>query len=184
MKDRALAIIASATINGIDYVEVLPPRTLRVHFLNRIPVADPAIAARITGGDSIPTVPLEPIDNAADWSTDPEGRPLLTLTALVDGDFSDYTLTLTAPALDIILDRSRFSFKATCPSDFDCAPPPHRCPPDDTPLPSIDYLAKDFQSFRQTLLEFSALRYPNWVERSEADLGLVVAETCPLSATS
>src|SRR5262249_9380409 len=60
--------------------------------------------------------------------------------------------------------------------DFDCTPPPHWCPPNDTDVPPIDYLAKDYQSFRQALLEFSALRYPQWVERSEADLGLVVAE--------
>jgi hypothetical protein len=116
------------------------------------------------------------IDNGTDWSNDAEGRPLLTLHTLSDGDFSEYRLTIVAPALDVMLNSTTFSFKATCPSDFDCAPPPHQCPPDDTDVPPIDYLAKDYQSFRQALLEFSALRYPQWVERSEADLGLMVAE--------
>jgi hypothetical protein len=163
-KDRVLSVINSTTFNGIDFVEVVAPRTLHVHFLNKVAVADASLTATITGGDSVPTVPLLAIANA-DWSTDTEGRPLLTLHALTDGDFSFYTLTIIAPAVDLILGVSTFSFKATCPSDFDCAPPPHVCPPDDTQVPPIDYLAKDFLSFRQALTEFSALRYPNWVER-------------------
>ena len=174
-KDRVGALIGSNQFNGIDFVEVVPPRTLRVHFLNPVKVADASLAATINGGDSVPTVPLQAI-KATDWSADVEGRPLLTLTALADGDFSNYLLTLTAPALDLVLNSTRFSFKATCPSDFDCAPPPHECPPDDGVVPPIDYLAKDFLSFRQALTEFSALRYPGWVERSEADFGMVVAE--------
>jgi hypothetical protein len=175
-KDRVRAIIASTTYNGIDFVEVAAPRTLRVHFLNAVSVADPAVTATISGGDSVPAVPLKLIDNATDWSLDTDGRPLLTLTALTDGDFSNYTLTVTGPAIDLILDSTSFSFKATCPSDFDCAPPAPSCPPDDFPIPPIDYLAKDFQSFRQALIEYSALKYPNWVERSEADFGLMIAE--------
>ena len=133
------------------------------------------MTAAITGGDSVPTVALKPI-NAGDWSTDAEARPLLTLTALADGDFSNYTLTITAPKLDLILDSTVFSFKATCPSDFDCAPPPIACPPSTVQVPPIDYLSRDFQSFQQALLAFSSLRYPNWVERSEADFGMMMSE--------
>ncbi len=175
-RDRVRTVQASTALNGIDFVEVVAPRILHVHFLNAVAVADPAITATIDGGDSVPTVPLKPINNAADWSTDAEGRPLLTLAALTDGDFSFYRLTITAPKLDLVLNTTTFSFKATCPSDFDCAPPPHVCPPNDTQVPPIDYLAKDFLSFRQALTEFSSLRYPNWVERSEADFGMMMAE--------
>ena len=175
-RDRIRAVEASTAYNGIDFVEVVAPRKLHVHFLNAVAAADPAITATIDGGDSVPTVPLKPIDNAADWSTDADGRPLLTLTALTDGDFSFYRLTISAPKLDVILNTTKFSFKATCPSDFDCAPRPDVCPPDDTPVPRIDYLAKDFLSFRQALTEFSSLRYPHWVERSEADFGMMMAE--------
>ncbi|HET7882129.1 MAG TPA: hypothetical protein VFL55_14675, partial [Acetobacteraceae bacterium] len=175
-RDRVRAVIASTSNNGIDFVEVVAPRTLRVHFLNKVAIADPSIAARIDGGDRVPAVPLLPINNATDWSSDAEGRPLLTLTAKIDGDFSNYRLTITAPRLDIFLDSSIFSFKATCPSDFDCAPGTTACPADDTPVPRIDYLAKDFLSFRQALTDYATLRYPNWVERSEADLGMMLAE--------
>src|SRR5262249_48105437 len=40
----------------------------------------------------------------------------------------------------------------------------------------INYLAKDFLSFRQALLDFSALRYPAWQERAEADFGVMFLE--------
>jgi hypothetical protein len=174
-RDRVRSVEASTAFNGVDFVEVVAPRVLHVHFLNGVAIADPAIAATIDGGDRVPTVPLKPIDNAADWSTDSEGRPLLTLTALSDGDFSFYRLTITAPKLDLVLNTTRFSF-TTCPSDFDCVPPPHVCPPDDTAVPPIDYLAKDFLSFPRALTEFASLRYPGWVERSEADFGMMMAE--------
>ena len=184
-RDRTAAILASTSFNGVDFVTVdgVDPRILYVHFLNAVTVADPALAATITGGDSIPAIPVAAIDETADWGTDAEGRPLLTLRAAVEGDFSEYLLTLSgSPALDLMFQTSRFSFKANCPDDFDCAPAPVVCPPDDTPLPPIDYLAKDFASFRRALLDYSALRYPEWRERSEADVGLMVAEA--LSATA
>ena len=48
-------------------------------------------------------------------------------------------------------------------------------------MPPIDYLAKDFLSFRQALLDFSALRYPQWQERSEADFGVMFLEALSAS---
>lgn len=174
-RDRILDVGSSTAYNGIDFVEVVAPRKLTVHFLNAVAVADSTLTVTIDGGDSVPTVPLEPVQ-PADWSTDADGHLLLALRTRTDGDFSFYRLTITAPKLDLYLASTTFSFKATCPSDFDCAPPPHVCPPDDTPVPPIDYLAKDFLSFRQALTEFSSLRYPGWVERSEADFGMMMAE--------
>jgi hypothetical protein len=41
---------------------------------------------------------------------------------------------------------------------------------------TIDYLAKDFSSFTQALSELSTARYPAWLERSEADLGVMLME--------
>ncbi|MEA3051425.1 MAG: hypothetical protein QOG72_328 [Sphingomonadales bacterium] len=181
-RDRLGALIASTTLNGIDFVVVdaVDRRKLFVHFVNATIVKGAAISATITGGDSLPTIPVAPIA-PGDWALDPEGRPLLTLHAALEGDFSTYWLTLAIPAadpqlLDIAFASSPFSFKANCPSDFDCAPPAPDCPPDDTVVPPIDYLAKDYSSFRRALLDFSALRYPGWVERSEADFGIMFAE--------
>jgi hypothetical protein len=173
-RDRVLAV-TNSSYNGVDFVEVTSPTTLVVHFLNKVSLETPTPVATISGGDSITAIPVAAI-TGADWGTDPQNRPTLTLTTAVTGDFSNYTLTLASPLLDLILNSAVFSFKATCPSDFDCAPAPPCCPPDDVPVPPIDYLSRDFQSFQQALLGFSALRYPNWAERSEADFGMMMSE--------
>ncbi len=177
-KDRLAALLVSTTLNGIDFVEVASAdqQTLRVHFLNPVPVAGTVTNPRITGGETIPTVAVNPIDNATAWSTDAEGRPILTLTTVAAGDFSFYTLSLTSAVLDAFYSHSVFSFKANCPSTLDCAAAAPPCPPPAGNPPPIEYLAKDFLSFRQALLDFSALRYPQWQERSEADFGMMFLE--------
>ena len=105
------------------------------------------------------------------------GRPVLALTVAAPGDFSTYPLTIFSDQLDPFFDSVPFTFKANLPDDARLRDAAARPAP--RPRPSrclIDYLAKDFASFRQALSEFSALRYPAWVERSEADLGVVLME--------
>ncbi len=177
-KDRVEQLLKSSTLNGIDFVEIASAdqRTLRVHFLNNVALNGTVSNPRITGGETIATVAVNKINDATDWSADAEGRPILTLTAVVAGDFSFYTLSLTSAALDPFFSQTVFSFKATCPSDLDCDAPGPPCPPLEGDPPPIDYLAKDFLSFRQALMDFSALRYPEWQERAEADFGMMFLE--------
>jgi Baseplate J-like protein len=177
-KDRRIALLESTTLNGIDFVEVASAdqRTLRVHFLNNVGLSGHVSNPTITGGETIRTVSVNAIDDATDWSADAEGRPILTLSTVVAGDFSFYTLTLENAGLDSFFAQSVFSFKAACPSDLDCEATPPPCPPMQGNPPPIDYLAKDFLSFRKALLDFSALRYPEWQERSEADFGVMFLE--------
>jgi hypothetical protein len=179
-KDRREKLRTSATFNGIDFVEIAgaDQTRLRIHFLNAVPVTgtlDPLRPATITGGEVLTTPTVHPVA-PGDWGTDDEGHPTLDLSVSAPGDFSTYTVTLFSPVLDPYFDHATFSFKALCPSDLDCAAVPPPCPelPDDAP--PIDYLAKDFLSFRKALLDFSALRYPDWVERSEADFGMMFLE--------
>jgi hypothetical protein len=174
------------TWNGIDYVEVATAdqTTLRVHFLNTVPVAGTlgtgsppsSEPVTITGGEVIASVAVLPIDEATDWSFDSQARPVLTIRVVAPGDFSTYQLTVASPKLDPFFASTPFSFKANCPSDFDCQQPAALCPPPQTLDVPIDYLTKDFRSFVQALSEFSTQRYPAWLERSEADLGMVVME--------
>ncbi|MEG4318624.1 MULTISPECIES: baseplate J/gp47 family protein [unclassified Microcoleus] len=181
-KNRRSRLIASTTFNGIDFVEIASAdqKTLRVHFLNPVALQGTVSAVTITGGETIATVKVNPIQDS-DWSTE-EGHLLLTLRVAAPGDFSRYTLSLTSPKLDAFFSQVIFSFKVLCPSDLDCAPAPPDCPPLSEDLPPIDYLAKDFLSFRRALSDFSALRYPDWQERSEADFGMMFMEAlCALA---
>jgi hypothetical protein len=181
-KDRRAALLASTSFNGIDFVEIAnaAQTSLVVHFLNGVPVGNLSSQPTITGGETIPAVPVLPV-SAGDWGYD-EGHLVLRLRVAAPGDFSTYTLTIHHPVLDPFFDHAPFSFKALCPSDLDCETLPPVCPPATTEVPPINYLAKDFLSFRQALLDFSTLRYPQWQERSEADFGMMFLEA--LSATA
>jgi hypothetical protein len=185
---RQLLLEAGATVNGIDFVEVDPDQTaLHVHFLNQVPLYDPSAVppvnafgspdpVTIAGGEVIATVAVDPVDPATDIVADTAGRPVVNLTVAAPGDFSTYTLTIASPVLDPLFQSMPFSFKANCATTIDCATPPVVCPPSPPESVTIDYTAKDFGSFTRALSEFSATRYPAWVERSEADLGIVLME--------
>src|SRR5271165_2690789 len=108
------------------------------------------------------------------------------------GDFSPYTLKLVNDAsaaaqdsfavtevlngFDPQLAEVTFSFKIACPPNFDCKPPAPNCPPDLPTPPPINYLAKDYGSFRTTLLDRLNQLLPSWGATSEADLGVALAE--------
>ncbi len=180
---RQLLLAPGAVLNGIDFVDVAPSQTeLYVHFQNAVAVAgtlsgSPPVV--ISGGEVVASVAVGPIDDSAgsaDWSADSEGRPVLRLTVAAPGDFSAYTLAIGSARLDPFFATAPFSFKANCPTTLDCAAPGPDCQGPEAEQVRIDYLAKDFGSFKQALSEFSALRYPDWVERSEADVGIVMME--------
>src|ERR1035441_10519429 len=164
-KDRLSKLLdtGNTTLNGVDFVEIAnqSQTTLRVHFLNLVKVQGSLVSSAlgapnpaITGGETIATVPVLPI-HLANWSTDAEGRPLLTLQVAAPGDFSFYTLTILSSALDPYYNHVKFTFKALCDSDLDCQPAAPPCPPAAGGLPPITYLAKDFLSFRKALSDFS-----------------------------
>jgi hypothetical protein len=175
-RDRRAKILGSLDVNGIDFVEIanFAQTHLRVHFLNAVAVKPLSVAPVISGGETIATVAVLPVA-PSDWGWD-DGHVVLSLRVAAPGDFSIYTLQLTGPNIDSFYSGVRFSFKAGCTSDLDCAPIAPACPPLSGDAPAIDYLAKDFLSFRQALLDFSTQRYPNWQERSEADFGVMFLE--------
>jgi len=119
--------------------------------------------------------------------TEPEN--VLVVRTNTEGDFSTYWLRLvqssTNPAppagFDPILSRVAFSFKVECPSDFDCRPE-EVCPPEKVAEPLIDYLAKDYASFRRLMLDRLSVIMPDWQERSPADLGIAVVEVLAYAA--
>src|SRR5690606_7602936 len=109
------------TLNGIDYLEVttVDQRSLRVVFVH--PVAGLTRAhCRISGGVRITGIGIESVSLS--------GRSL-NLKVDQAGDFSWYQFELIDPAapehapagFDPCLASIRFSFKAQCPSEFDCA---------------------------------------------------------------
>jgi predicted phage baseplate assembly protein len=83
--------------------------------------------------------------------------------------------TAPPPSIDPRLACVEFSFKVNCPSDFDCKPE-RVCPEPVATPPEINYLAKDYASFRQLLLDRLAVTAPAWTERNPADVGIALVE--------
>lgn len=183
-ENRRDLVLASSALNGIDFLEVqddptAPPprwqRQLAVHFLK--PLAPGSLTSanvRIEGGERIRPIKVREVSIDAD---------ILTVRVEQPGDFSIYTLRLTSDpehddppdGFDPILSGIDFSFKVDCPSDFDCRPA-HVCPPVAEAAPEIDYLAKDYASFRQLMLDRMSVLMPQWTERNAADLGITLVE--------
>ncbi len=92
----------------------------------------------------------------------------LSLRIAPVGDYSTYKLALVwnASLIDPFFSEIGFKFRPGCFTN-DCAPPQPGRPP--APNPAIDYLAKDYDSFRHTLMVAMAERVPGWVSTSEAD---------------
>jgi len=63
------------------------------------------------------------------------------------------------------LSRIDFSFKVDCPSEFDCKQD-LICPPENFEEPEINYLAKDYSSFRRLMLDRLSVIMPDWKEKN------------------
>ena len=179
-------------LNGLDYLEVggakipgddLRQRVLRLFFvrppagplLTRLQLTPPSVGVVVTGGERTTGIAAQKVAfDAASGS--------LIVTVNQRGDFSPYTLALVEPnsgellkELDPQLAAVDFSFKVDCPGDFDCRTETV-CAPAPQPAPEFDYLAQDYASFRQLLLDRLAALLPGWTERNPADLGLTLVE--------
>jgi len=176
----------SSGLNGIDFLEVLDhdapskvmrQRLLELHFVNDLTGgALTTTNVRVEGGERITDIIVTNV------TTGP-GANVLTVEVNHPGDFSIYTLRLVQdvqhpqppPGYDPVLSTINFSFKVECPSDFDCRGK-CVCPPELRVEPDINYLAKDYASFRRLMFDRMALLKPEWQERNAADLGVTLVE--------
>ncbi len=171
-------------LNGLDYLEVDQDQlTLSVYFLGKAPVEIDKINVRIEGGRRIRDIRIE--DVTVHHYERVEQDDFMEVTVDRAGDFSTYTLCVVEQneqgewqphsAFDPRYDRVDFSFKVDCPSDLDCKPAAI-CPPEVKEEPEINYLAKDYASFRQLILDRLALVMPDWKEHHVPDIGIALVE--------
>lgn len=177
---------------------LLKQRTLLLRFLKPIAVFDEKNLI-LSGGDAgrnpridwaAPAIPVPKKLSAPEEANikkiiDSLDKPDHFLVIRVDatGDYSNYRLKLVRslndkfPPMDYDprLAEVEFSFKVECPSDFDCKTETF-CPKEPGTIPDINYLAKDYESFRRLLLDRITHLVPDWRERSAADIGVTLAE--------
>jgi hypothetical protein len=200
IEDRA-DVLASRGLDGLRLALVaLPAGTnpdhadIELHFFNGLHLAailadiggDPVRARqvfRVRGGTRIPA------GNASGQVrvTAVTGIDATRLSLRIEpvGDYSTYRLELVwdASSIDPFFAAIGFKFRPGCFSN-DCDPPQPGRPLE--PSPGIDYLAKDYDSFRHTLMTAMAARVPGWKSTSEADhdqvlIGLLAAAADELS---
>jgi hypothetical protein len=184
---RRHAVRKAKHLNGLDYLEVGPEQlSLTVFFLGKAPLdlkpenvvirgcKRGAREVRVRGELHLCVLEDKERDDCLQIAVD---RP---------GDFSPYTLCLVEivdgrptgkpfPGFDPRYACLEFSFKVDCPSDLDCKDE-RACPPEPRREPEINYLAKDYASFRQLILDRLALTMPDWRERHVPDLGIALVE--------
>lgn len=194
VEDRRKKLFGNPDWNGLDFLEVSDDQlSLCVHFFGNVPGNVTVQNVRIEGGRRIRDV--HAVEVEIDRAHDPELDDCLRIRLDKFGDFSTYRLCLVEEApvaaegegdqaeavyrpmsgLDPRYACLDFTFKIGCPSDLDCKAAPD-CPPEVFPAPEINYLAKDYASFRQLILDRLALIMPDWQERHVPDLGVTLVE--------
>jgi len=184
-------------LNGLDYLEVSEDQfTLTVHFLGKAPSTLDIKNIQIKGGRRITDIQVTSVEIYRE--EDPETDDCVQIGVDKPGDFSTYCLCfieIDAQTKKPVIDTDKqgrkhvrpmqgfdpryaclgFNFKAGCPSELDCKPQAV-CPPEQPDVPEINYLAKDYASFRQLILDRLALTMPDWQERHVPDLGITLVE--------
>ena len=173
-------------LNGIDFVEVSGDQLkLSIFFLGKAPKGISKNNFVITGGRRVTDITVIDLDVCRQ-----EGKDLddcLRITVDKRGDFSDYTLHVVETdkrgrptktpfhGFDPRFAEIVFSFKAGCQDDLDCLPR-HVCAPKPLTQIEISYLAKDFASFRQIILDRLSLIMPGWREDHLPDVGVMMVD--------
>ncbi len=201
---------AATAPNGIKLVRVIAVDTLadeariEIHFFNLNYLgdvvaryaADKSLAKRmfpISGGSRIRAggaLGQVQVDSASAPATPAITMPVATSPVLIVrvtpiGDYSTYMLGVSALSgsgwiFDPMFAEIGFKFRPGC-FNTNCAPEWESAL---RPLaePAIDYLAKDYASFRRTMIAAMMTRVPGWQATSEADLDMVLADLFSVAA--
>ncbi len=197
LRRRRAAVAAHPSQIGLDYVEAVPGAAdadrlgLVLHFIpakNDPTPGKHAVLDSLTADNLRFTAHGAPVDNlfTVEQVEHPApASPEVTVTVAFAGGGDParrpeggtvYTVELVdMPGLDPFFSRLDVSFDPGAPLDEDCA---DTCPPravEPSPLGG-DYLAKDWASFRQRMLDSLASALPEWRERSPADLLVTLVE--------
>ncbi len=179
LDERREALAASgAPFNGIAGIEVdaANPTQLVVRFVKPLPGQPGGVPAAVLGPDDISISGGDRI-RAIDVTTVAASDNELAVTLNREGDFSPYVLSIDddVPGFDPILRRIEFRFRAQCDTDLDCeADAPDAGEP--RLEPRLDYLARDYESYRSMIIDRLAVTTPDLKERNPASLEMTVVE--------
>ncbi|MEV3993805.1 putative baseplate assembly protein [Streptomyces sp. NPDC049837] len=174
--ERRRAAVREHGLAGIEAVTVgADRRTLTVAYFGTLPPGLDRHAFRVEGGRRITDIQVTAV-TLHGAEEDGDEQPCLRLTLDRCGDASVYRLEALADGFDPRYASREFTFRPA-PEGLDCVTTACDCPPRPVGAgPAIDYLARDYTSFRRLLLDRFSLTMPEWTERHAPDLGLTLVE--------
>ncbi len=174
---------------GVDWQARLGDDEQKEAFVERFRrvIEDPIFGEMVTDAGPMQWSEVEQIVGDEDSDTE----RLLVLRTGSQGDYSTYNLRLVTEAsgdpqadgqparldgYDPVLSDIEVFFKIECSPDADCRPPAFEA---ERPRrePRIDYMARDYASFRRLMLDRLSSTMPQWQDRSPADVGVALVET-------
>lgn len=183
--ERRRADARVQNFNGIDSIDVSDDGlTLTVTFFSEVPKALRPANFRIDGGHRVTGIKVTYVEVRTNENSDIGDRARLTVDRT--GDLSEYRLCVVEagpcgepgstpfPGFDPRYACVNFTFHPACVG-LDCKPVDD-CSPRTSVEPEIDYLAKDYASFRQLLLDRLRLTMPAWTERHVPDIWIALVE--------
>lgn len=183
---------APADVSGIDYVEVLAgattadPSYIEIYLVKPLPLPLASITGdniRLSGGVRYRT-PL--VANVVDHQ--PGGGSVSHWRVEIPGnqltDFSTYTLELimepgsdSPPGfIDPRLSATELNFKLDCPAPGDCATQCTDGEPQEQSAVRFDYRTRDYEGFRDQILDRLATLVPGFEHDDPVDLTTTIAE--------
>lgn len=192
LEDRARDL-DSQGLNGFKFlhVDLYPEHDpyeahMKVYFHNSHELAniisdptDPKLILPVSGGHRILAGPATGQVKVESISGDPS-QDYLVLKVSPVGDYSTYSLAINYQNIDPLFSEISFKFRPGC-FNINCAPEWNPSPPLEE-IPVIDYLTKDYDSFRHVIISAMMERVPNWKPTSEADLDQVLIDLISAAA--
>lgn len=207
LQQRRLEVSKNTAYTGLDYVHYIsgnsttPPK-LELYFIKKVTGvsgtmvpkmtdANVQITVKVPGNSNSTFVPQTFNITTAKTDTNTYNI-LLNSTGIISAtDNTIYTLSLidaannTVPlsTVDPFLFQADFSISANNSTDFDALQPTAAVT--SLPIeqsPEIDYLSRDYLSFRHLMLSRLSLLIPDWQANNEADLGSVIVEILAYAA--
>jgi hypothetical protein len=184
--DRRLEHVRAGPRNGIDYLEVeRNRRVLNVFLFHEAPQRITTANVRISGGVRVRDI--EVIDVRIGEPAGAVGDARFQVVVDRPGDLSTYRLSLVETdaqgvstgkpmaEFDPFYASIDFVFDERRTTSMDCKSAPVTSPIV-ADAPDINYLAKDYASFRQLILDRLALTMPQWTETHVPDIGIALVE--------
>lgn len=189
---RRRAKLRDRKLMGLDWLEVEPSqKEIRIGFVGKAPKSLGPEHIRILGGRRERNIQATKV--RFERSGEPDLDDVMVVSVDRPGDYSTYRLEIVdldnrghlthrpPEGFDPRYTGLDFSFKADCRTDQDPAEGPV-CEGGEPAPAAISYLAKDYQSFRQLMLDRMALTAPGWTERHAPDLGMTLVELLAYAA--